>query len=774
MNKEEASAIFETSTKDVHKFSIETPEKNQISGFICKSRGSRMGSLIIEYVNNRETLQYVQGMPKIQYLDEKDDLSVPFVLDKADGCFRGTQEVRLWDGTSKRIMDIVKNKEEAIVPSFNPDTNKIEPKKVIAWSKRQFEGYFLRIEIEDSPLIECTIDHPFYIEKDLKTQAQFLKEGDEVYTLCFDISQDIKEMIYGTLLGDSWLSKNKMKGFETSHCIDQKDYFDHKKSLLSNFGINERELKSGYGSKIFTFRAGVNKIKKIKSPFQEFYDVCYQDGKKKITQEWLDKLSAISLAYLYMDDGSLKTQKNEHNNSYQATIHTNSYSKEENILLIKELWNKFGINAGLFEDKRKNVFYIGISQNNSMHFFKIIAPYVLESMRYKLPKELKNVPYIPLNNSMKYNIEKAKVLKINKVETSKTHSKYARKPVRYAITVKDNHNYFAGNALVGNTNIVHFPLIDYQGNVIETLFKTRMMPTCQNKFQKLVDHVITDNHYRAVEKTKLSYSYELYGYENPHEVNYRFLDIPLKLDLITVLDQGKSLPYHQMLKKADKYDIDHLLNHWHVSKVPEGFSFIGIYEFLQRYEEFNDGLQPDFIAPTLREAYTELESFYERININYQKEHHGGIITEGAVWHYGTEENHMKKNKALSVREGHIKRACGIPHHDIRKAVKKAEENLDIFNEDKEKIVDFIKKELSEEYPDEMVKDIKADQKINSILTKMTRQIVIDDNLKNIVEVLNDEVGIEASPADKMRCFAQKYPDLRKMSRKVYQAVVSA
>ena len=45
--------------------------------------------------------------------------------------------------------------------------------------------------------------------------------------------------------------------------------------------------------------------------------------------------------------------------------------------------------------------------------------------------------------------------------------------------------------------------------------------------------------------------------------------------------------------------------------------------------------------------------------------------------------------------------------------------------------------------------------------------------LLKIVEHLNEECGEGAAPADKMRCFAELYPDLRKKSRHVYAALVN-
>ena len=85
MQKGLVAEIFDVSGKNIQKFSMVTPDKHDVKGWICKSRGSNMGSLIIEEVDSVETYQFCRGMPKIKYLDEREEPEVPYVLDKLDG-----------------------------------------------------------------------------------------------------------------------------------------------------------------------------------------------------------------------------------------------------------------------------------------------------------------------------------------------------------------------------------------------------------------------------------------------------------------------------------------------------------------------------------------------------------------------------------------------------------------------------------------------------------------------------------------------------------------
>ena len=55
--------------KELSLIEYETPEHHNVSALICRKHNKQLGSLIIFKVDGEETEQYVQGMPKIHYLD---------------------------------------------------------------------------------------------------------------------------------------------------------------------------------------------------------------------------------------------------------------------------------------------------------------------------------------------------------------------------------------------------------------------------------------------------------------------------------------------------------------------------------------------------------------------------------------------------------------------------------------------------------------------------------------------------------------------------------
>lgn len=63
---------FENKIKPKHlkMFKTTTPQKNEITGFICKKPNRYLGSLIITEVNDEKVEQFVRGFPKIHYWDK--------------------------------------------------------------------------------------------------------------------------------------------------------------------------------------------------------------------------------------------------------------------------------------------------------------------------------------------------------------------------------------------------------------------------------------------------------------------------------------------------------------------------------------------------------------------------------------------------------------------------------------------------------------------------------------------------------------------------------
>lgn len=191
-----------------------------------------------------------------------------------------------------------------------------------------------------------------------------------------NLTQEQLEIIYGSLLGDLCITKTKkLARFIISQGGTHEQYFDH---LYSKF-----EGLMGKVSKTPRFDKRTNKYYNkfvakalAHEKYLEIYNEIYINGVKTITKEWLDKLTPRSIAYWFMDDGSIR-----------GVFATNSFTKEGCEMLVDFLWSKFKIKA-----RTKQVvnhvlidqYIVIIDRVYLLKFEDLIRPYMVESMKYKL------------------------------------------------------------------------------------------------------------------------------------------------------------------------------------------------------------------------------------------------------------------------------------------------------------------------------------------------------------------------------------------------------
>lgn len=190
-----------------------------------------------------------------------------------------------------------------------------------------------------------------------------------------ELSKIQKQMILGSLLGDLNISKPK-KHHETCklsivHSLKQKELFLKKVEILNEFMGNYKEysyVDKRTNNTYYTIR-GNTKSHKV---FNEIYNILYIDGVKTITYKYLDMIDhPIALAYWFMDDGTNRGQ-----------IATHCFSLNEVNILSDWLKNKFDINTTI--QKQLNNYVLYITAYSREKFDKLIYPYVVPSMRYKL------------------------------------------------------------------------------------------------------------------------------------------------------------------------------------------------------------------------------------------------------------------------------------------------------------------------------------------------------------------------------------------------------
>jgi hypothetical protein len=162
-------------------------------------------------------------------------------------------------------------------------------------------------------------------------------------------------------------------------------------TFMNEIGIRYKnnEIKSPHGprgGRSFYFKTFTHPT------FSYLYNLFYINGKKTINKVptgphlegpvdfILNNVNEISLAYWIMGDGSLNKRDKI------LTLHTESFSKESNEIISKELNEKFNLNSKVGISKSKNkIYYMIYIPRKDLNNIKILSNiYIISSMKYKI------------------------------------------------------------------------------------------------------------------------------------------------------------------------------------------------------------------------------------------------------------------------------------------------------------------------------------------------------------------------------------------------------
>lgn len=207
------------------------------------------------------------------------------------------------------------------------------------------------------------------------------------------ISDEAKEILVGTLLGDSTVRKYN-RNCESARILNsciccghsylQKEYALYLKKCLENAGlkISYTENSKITYSYIKDHIAKVNGICNVSTQknisFNSWRDDWYPDGKKIVPRSIENIISAKSLAFWFMDDGTLSNTKKEKH----YTICTQGFTCEDVDYLREILLKKFNIHTTRQKSICGPIIYI--RSFSKKLFTELIRPYVCETMKYKL------------------------------------------------------------------------------------------------------------------------------------------------------------------------------------------------------------------------------------------------------------------------------------------------------------------------------------------------------------------------------------------------------
>jgi hypothetical protein len=378
-----------------------------------------------------------KAYPKIPRLDS---LTMT-ITQKLHGCLASDTWITLADGSRKPIKEVVESKQYTHVLGVT-ENGDLAPTKILNKFNNGPANDWIIVQVTQNVdkncaprKIQVTPNHKFYVKGKGYVRADELKEDDKLVFIKpkLKLTYMQEHVLIGKMLGDGSFNRKKMISF--AHKEDHKEYLEYTRSMLGWVAGNAQKNQiSGYGTVMC--RANTLSLDCIA-------DLCKNwsiSGGKKIVPKDL-QLNPISMAFWYMDDGSLS-----HHNSQEdrAAFATNGFSLEDVQVLERELL-KFGIKVTIRNSKG---FRLYLNKDAADKMFTLIAPYVPPVMQYKLPKRYRGLHNFTIQTQEKQFDSPLKEQRV--ISVAKCKLRVSDKN-RYDIET-ETHNYFADNILVHNSN----------------------------------------------------------------------------------------------------------------------------------------------------------------------------------------------------------------------------------------------------------------------------------------------------------------------------------
>lgn len=310
--------------------------------------------------------------------------------------------------------------------------------------------------------------------------------------------------------------------------------------------------------------------------------------------------------------------------------------------------------------------------------------------------------------------------------------------------------------------IIYYPL--YQNRkIIEVIPKTRNTVIADDFIFNLLKKTITHPIEKIIKEYDTVLMFELYGVLNQHEIYNP--DAYCSLTLIG----GYSINTNQMYSNsmldsfAEKYNLRrprHLIT---VHGLRGVYFITFISPYLQIYYH-NDRIS---VHTSLSEVIQEIKKILSKVN---QESYNinGFVLTEGVVANMQKQIGGYLKVKPEEIELKHK----GIPTIEIKKEVRKYWDEYGskieaIYKQDKKHYLNYVKENLAEDFPIDIVESNKTQKRIEKIFFTIWDAKTVPIGIQEIARTLCEE-NPELSLPEIMNIFSQQYPQKKNQARMVY------
>jgi recombination protein RecA len=366
------------------------------------------------------------------------------------GCMSYGTRVTLADGTQEKIGKIVNQRMDVEVLSYDPETGRVVPRRIVNWFNNGRADRFLQFTVAKSggngkAQFAATENHLIRTPGGWRPAGELMAGDRLVVTEPKRLSAQQIQLILGGLMGDGSLSPNTRgrsgTRFRMGHGAKQASYLDWKVSLLGNIECARTSNAKGAVFADFT----------PLPELAEIHDAVYfGDGKKHLSWDYLKALTPLALAVWYMDDGcftvrSKGVQERTQGGSGRIEICVEAMSPGTRERLVEYLRDTHGLDVKLRASGARRVSVLQFTTSASEKFQALVAPFVHPSMAYKLlPRFRQQFDVQPEFAPAEPQLVAARILDIHLKPP-------ARSMNRFDIEVEGNHNYFVDGVMVHNS-----------------------------------------------------------------------------------------------------------------------------------------------------------------------------------------------------------------------------------------------------------------------------------------------------------------------------------
>jgi len=363
------------------------------------------------------------------------------------GCMQYSTRVTLADGTKEKIGKIVNQRLPVEVMAVDPETGKIEPKKVVNWFDNGNAERFLQFTVykpEGNGRAQFAATDPHLVATPLGwVPAEELSVGDSVLIpLPHYLSPQQRQLVLGGLMGDGSISPKRvgacgvtMKSrFRFGHGPKQDDYAIWKASLLEGVPTTISPHSKG-GLMVET------------TPLVELDSLrqaVYVGAKKVLSWDYLKELTPFALAIWYLDDGTFAERRKD-GSAGRSEIVVEAMEAASRQRLVDLLNDTYGLSCSLRARGTRAVASIVFDRDGTEALHSLIAEYVPECMSYKLLRHHRGNCTVEVEAATKeMRLVPVPILDIRVKPPTKSMRKFD-------LEIEGHHNYLVDGVMVHNS-----------------------------------------------------------------------------------------------------------------------------------------------------------------------------------------------------------------------------------------------------------------------------------------------------------------------------------